>query len=169
MTSLLAIDFGAHCGWAYWEDEQLKKSDAIDGRHAFTPFTLINRLLPTQIVLENWYQGKQKRGFKNLAYHHDLWRALGEAMQMPVHIVAANTWQSWVKKRLGYEAVAKQLDGLNATKRQKHKQVLKLLATQLTRRLARNYPAPKDDEADAILIGWWAVETNLGVKSEKAA
>ena len=142
MSTILAIDPGRYCGYSVWEDNQLKTSGVINGTEALNPFKLICKHNPDVIVVEDWFIAR-KSGIKKLAYRQALWQALGESLQIPVKVVASNTWQSWTKQRRG------------------NKKGFKKLATQLTRQVARNYPPPKDNEADAILIGWWALSVGI--------
>ena len=158
ITSCLAIDPGRRAGWArYNEHGTLKMSGVIDGSNATSPAQIVEKAQPTMIVIEDWHIPRTARkGTKAIAYRTNLWQALGEALGFHTLMVTPSTWKAWANDHLDGENIpaAAKSTGPAVDAAIRAKAVLVADAAGLDDNYTNQIQA---DEADAILIGAWAI------------
>lgn len=150
MTRLLAVDPGRKAGWSLWGNEKhvnaLLGSDVICGDDPFAARDLISQVEPDVVVIEEQQQAGIRRAGKlvampwrslrTLVLRADIWNVCARLHGARVLTVYPATWQAYMRIR--------------RTKGMTVKDVVQSLARQWRANV-------QPDEADAILIGKWAM------------
>lgn len=143
MTVVLAIDPGAKCGWARWDEKTLIASGRLKnpGAHDVecvlreTEFVTPPDEYPPTLVIEDQYHARMRgKGLTTLMRRRFRWEIVAELRQWQIEAVHPMTWQSHFQIKRGDKSAILYMARLVAGKRD-----------------------IQPDEADAILIGWWWV------------
>jgi hypothetical protein len=137
----ISVDPGARAGYALW-GMALEAYGHLDGSTATEPDVLLGRYRPGLLVVEDFYVDFKRRNkhWKTMAYRALLWRALAEARGIPVRVVASMAWQKWAGVKRGDKVVIGKVAAGFADE--------------------AGLDRPGSDEADAVLIGAYAIATD---------